>query len=268
GRVAKFGKSSEYWKSRLKGMAWAAAYSTYFEIGPILSEAAIGNEGGYTYVPGCGYYPTCTKKPSRTYNPPTNNTGWVDFIVTPTIGLGWNILEDAVEAKIVDRIAQGRHDLKFNILRGTLTPSRSMANLLAGKLPWYRPSDETPINGTFRKLPDEVNGKPAWKNQPRWELGLHVITQHLPTIPNGCSDCATSNPGAGLSLAYRLSRLVFLSSEFNFFAGEKRTAQEALFGVKIGHSSRSWGLYSQARPGFIRYEAAAGPGAENRYEST
>src|SRR5262249_33645289 len=85
-----------------------------------------------------------------------------------------------------------------------------------------------------RKLPEEVNGKPAWKNQPRWELGLHVISQHLPTIPRGCSGCATFNPGAGFSLAYRLSGLLYLSSQFNFFAGEKRSAQEALFGVKFG----------------------------------
>lgn len=268
GRAATLGKSSAYWKSRIKAMAWAAVYSTYFEIGPILSEAAIGNEGGYTYIPGCGFYPTCTKKPGRTYKPPTNNTGWVDFVVTPTIGLGWIVLEDAVETKIVDRIAQGRHTLKFNILRGTLTPSRSMSNLLAGKLPWYRASDETPASGKFGKSLAEVKGRPPWKNQPRWDLGLHVISLHLPTGPKGCSGCGTLNPGAGLDLSYRLTRFVYLSSEFNVFPGGKRAAQEGLFGVKVGHSSHSWGLYSQARPGFLRYDASAGPGATGQYDST
>ena len=61
GRSARFGKSPAYWKSRMKAMAWAAAYSAYFEIGPVLSEAAIGNEGGYTYIPHCGFYPTCPR---------------------------------------------------------------------------------------------------------------------------------------------------------------------------------------------------------------
>ena len=46
GRAARFGKSSNYWYSRLKAMAWATAWEAYFEIGPIFSEAAIGNEGG------------------------------------------------------------------------------------------------------------------------------------------------------------------------------------------------------------------------------
>src|SRR5262249_2993891 len=193
GRTAKFGKSSTYWKSRLKATAWAAVYSTYFEIGPILSEAAIGNEGGYTYIPGCGYYPTCKKKPGRTYKPPTNNTGWVDFVVTPTIGLGWMMLEDAIEVKIVDRLAQGRHNLKFDILRGALNPGRSMSNLLAGRLPWYRPSHETRGSGMFIKSRAEVQSRPAWKDQPRWDLGLHVIGLHLPTGPKGCSGCGTFN---------------------------------------------------------------------------
>ena len=87
-------------------------------------------------------------------------------------------------------------------------------------------------------------------------------------LAKGCSGCGTFNMGAGLDLAYHLSRLVYLSSEFNFFPGEKRSAQEALFGVKVGHSAHSWGLYSQARPGFIRYDASLGPGVESQYEST
>src|SRR5260370_28305476 len=57
GRSARFGKSSTYWYSRLKAMAWATVFEAYFEFGPVLSEAAIGNEGGYTHVPGCGLTP-------------------------------------------------------------------------------------------------------------------------------------------------------------------------------------------------------------------
>jgi len=85
GRAERFGKSGSYWKSRLRAMAWAAAYSAYFEIGPVLSEAAFGNEGGFTYVPKCGLAPCSI--PGRKLKPPTNNTGWVDFVVTPTVGI-------------------------------------------------------------------------------------------------------------------------------------------------------------------------------------
>jgi hypothetical protein len=137
GRSERFGKSSAYWKSRFRAMLYAAAYSAYFEAGPLLSEAALGNEGGYTYVPKCGLAP-CTI-PGRKLQPPTNNTGWVDFVVTPTVGMGWIVLEDAIEAKIVDSLAGDSTALKWKILRGSLAPSHSMANFFQGKLPWYRP---------------------------------------------------------------------------------------------------------------------------------
>ncbi len=44
GQAVEFGRSRQYWESRLKAFAWAGAYSTQFELGP-LSEAAIGNVG-------------------------------------------------------------------------------------------------------------------------------------------------------------------------------------------------------------------------------
>src|SRR3954468_7122876 len=37
-----FGRNSQYWKSRLRALAFSAAYSTQFELGPV-SEASIGN---------------------------------------------------------------------------------------------------------------------------------------------------------------------------------------------------------------------------------
>ena len=57
---------------KLKAMAWAAAYSTAFEIGPV-SEATIGHVG----------------RDRRTQ-------GVVDFVVTPTAGLGFILGEDLV----------------------------------------------------------------------------------------------------------------------------------------------------------------------------
>ena len=39
-----FDNSNAYWRSRLKALAWSAAWSTQFEIGPV-SQASIGNVG-------------------------------------------------------------------------------------------------------------------------------------------------------------------------------------------------------------------------------
>jgi hypothetical protein len=66
-------KTREYWRTRLKAFAWMAAWSKQFEVGP-LSETDFGNQGGWTYVNGCGTALACLKHPE--HGPPTNNTGW------------------------------------------------------------------------------------------------------------------------------------------------------------------------------------------------
>lgn len=273
GRSARFGKSRAYWNSRLKALGWAAVYSAYFEIGPILSEAALGNEGGYTYIPGCGAYPTCHKEPGKHYKPPTNNTGWVDFVVTPTIGTGWILLEDAIETKFVDRIADGRPDLRYKILRGALSPSRTMSNFLAGKPPWYRYSPENSVWTAFGAPYQLQQARPEWMDDPRWNFGLQFISLGLPMDWEGCSACRVYVPGIGLSLDYRLSRFLTFDSEYNFFpgggaAGKRGGAQEVLAGLKVGRPFRSWGVFSQVRPGFIHYDKALVPGSKSAFEGT
>lgn len=261
GRSARFGRSSAYWASRFKAMAWAAAYSAYFEIGPVLSEAAIGNEGGYSYVPGCGFYPTCKKDSGERYKPPTNNTGWVDFIVTPTIGMGWIILEDFLEADLVDKLADGSPSLKYKILRGALAPSRSMSNFLAGKPPWYRAAASRDVVAAFGSEIEPVLEVPAWKDAPRWGLGLQLTSASLPMDGEGCPSCRVFAPGVGLSFDYRLTQLVYFDSEFNVFPGRgtRGRAEEGLFGVRVGRTARSWGLFTQVRPGFIRFDRTLVP---------
>lgn len=248
-------------------MAWAAAYSAYFEIGPVLSEAAIGNEGGYTYVPHCGFYPTCPKEPGERYKPPTNNTGWVDFVVTPVIGTGWLILEDFLEAELVDRLANGSPDLKFKILRGALAPSRSMSNFLAGRPPWYQASEQREVLAAFGSPVQPSKITPAWKDDPRWGLGVQLTTLNVPMDWEGCAGCRVTATGIGLDLNYRLTRLIYMDSEFNIFPGTggRGAVEEGLLGVKVGHTARTWGVFTQMRPGFVHYEKTLVPGS-NEYE--
>jgi hypothetical protein len=270
GRSVRFGKSSTYWHSRLRAMAWAAVYSAYFEIGPIFSEAAIGNEGGYTYVPGCGMYP-CTRYPGKDFKPPTNNTGWVDFVVTPTVGLGWIILEDAIETQIVDRLADGSPALKFKILRGALSPSHTFANMFAGKAPWFRyPTEGSPKKffGTSL-LPAE---RFPWKDEPRFSTGIQFISMNFPLDREGCSSCKQFSPGVGLDFSYRVAKYVFVNSVVNLFPGsgsfgEHGASQEMLAGIKLGHTGRSWGLFSDLRGGTVHYDKVLVPGSSTAYES-
>jgi hypothetical protein len=108
-------KSKDYWRSRFKSMGWMAVASTHYELGP-LGEAAFGNVG---LEPG-------TK-------------GAVDLVVTPTLGLATLVVEDFADSRLImplERRIQNRY-IRL-VLRSLLNPSRSMANLLSFKVPWYR----------------------------------------------------------------------------------------------------------------------------------
>ena len=114
GRSRRFGKSSAYWRSRLKSLAWSAAWSTQFEIGPV-SQASIGNVGLHG---------------KQTY---------VDLVITPTAGLGLLVTEDALDKYLVQKIERNSGSFYLKITsRMVLNPTRSIANLLRFKKPWHR----------------------------------------------------------------------------------------------------------------------------------
>jgi hypothetical protein len=114
-RDIQFGKNRRYWKAKLRGTAYSYIYSVLFEIGPI-SEASIGNIQAE--------YP---------------QQGFVDHVVTPVIGLGWSITEDALDQYFI-RYVERRTANRWTrlLVRGGLNPARSMSNVLALKPPWHR----------------------------------------------------------------------------------------------------------------------------------
>jgi hypothetical protein len=269
-RALKFGKSGAYWQSRMKAMAWSAVYSAYFEIGPGLSEVAIGNEGGYTYTPGCGHY-VCDRPG---YKPPTNNTGWVDFIVTPTMGTGLLILEDSIDREIMDRYFQDDSRFGIKVVRSMLSPTHSMANMLAGRMPWFRFSDDAlERNAAFGPVVNpRLDSDESWRYEHRWSAGLHYTNIDLPMDWPGCAACRMHSSGAGATLGYRLTKFISFDSEFNVFPGSgsadgKSSAEELLAGVKIGRTLGSWGLFTTLRPGLIHYDKTLAPGSQTDYES-
>ena len=127
GRHLQFENTRAYWKSRLKALAWNAAYSTQFEIGPF-GEASIQKLGSYQYR-NC---PTC---------PVTDGAGLIDFVITPTVGSGWLIGEDLLDKYVPAKLERrfGRNGWT-NLLRCLLNPARTGANILNHKSPWYRAS--------------------------------------------------------------------------------------------------------------------------------
>ena len=88
----------------------------------------IGNEGGWTYPIHC--HTICTAP--GTYKKYTNNTGWVDFTITPTVGILWLLAEDTLDRFISDRV-QGGNTVSKSCPRScavSLNPSRTMANAI------------------------------------------------------------------------------------------------------------------------------------------
>lgn len=118
-RRLEFGNNRAYWNSRLKAMAYNAAYSVQFELGPV-SEATLGNLGS-SESPG--------------------TMGAVDLVMTPIGGATWQVTEDVVDRYVVrwleDRI---RPRIGKIIVRGTLNPARAFTNMLRFQVPWHRDS--------------------------------------------------------------------------------------------------------------------------------
>jgi hypothetical protein len=112
--------NKKYWQSRMRAMAWAAAYSTQFEIGPI-SEASLGNVG---------------RTPTEKSQHPM---GWVDLVITPTMGTAWLVGEDLLDRYLIRWIeSKIKNRTLIIITRTFLNPTRSFANMHRGELFWRR----------------------------------------------------------------------------------------------------------------------------------
>ena len=101
----------------LRASLFSLFMSTQFELGPF-SEASIGNVG--------------MRDPKK--------MGWVDLVITPTLGVMWMVGEDVIDAKVL-KLMDGQQIVLRNTVRFFLNPSRGAANLSRGKWPWYRTRD-------------------------------------------------------------------------------------------------------------------------------
>lgn len=104
-----------YWRSRLRAMGFAWAYSEQFEIGPA-SEASLGNIQSY--------YPAY---------------GFVDHVITPVFGLGLMVAEDVADKYVIKWVEDHTTNPWVRALvRSWANPCRSYANFMAFRRPWER----------------------------------------------------------------------------------------------------------------------------------
>jgi hypothetical protein len=246
----------QYWRSRFKAFLWATAYSTHSEIG-FLGEAGVGNEGGWTYPIKCKT-PGCPNWTPRMHY--TNNTGWVDFIITPTVGTLWLIAEDTLDRFVSDRVqGDNRSSLAPVLLRGALNPARTMANLMRFKAPWYRdyqhdPEIERSLAVHFMASDEQIA-----------ELGRLrrlAIAPYFHSMPFGSPDhpCTLcfADAGAGVAVDYALNHGVSLSFAVEKHAGPlgkgPTTAESTAsisYGLRFVHEGRTSTLSMAVRPGVV-----------------
>jgi hypothetical protein len=210
GRELEIGSDPAYWKSRFHAFLWSVAYSTHSEIS-FLGEAGIGNEGGWTYPIRCKT-PNCPEwHPGWHY---TNNTGWVDFTITPTVGFLWMLGEDALDRFVSDHFQGGdRFNLGLAFMRGAINPSRTFANLMRLQLPWYRDFQHDP------ELENSLLVHPQPSDEQIAEAGRFrrfAIAPFYHTMPMGspaqpCTMCF-SNGGFGVTFDYAITH--WLAADF------------------------------------------------------
>ena len=263
GSTRVIGSDPQYWTSRLKGMAWAAAFEVQWKIGP-LSETSIGNAGGWEYVPRCGTATSCLGNPHNL--PPTNNTGLSDWIVTPIVGTGWVIVEDAIDKYVAGKVSEHNH-VAGVVLRSALEPTRNFAALFNGVLPWKREYAEREF---IRHEPsisiDSVEGDDSWRTK-RATTGIDFVSVSLPVRQAGCVQCRDNYQGIGFPYSFRVFEHVYFDSELNHLFGSngEDPTLEGLFGVKFGEQGKKWGLFGKLRPGFIYYKNAWSGGEDAHY---
>jgi hypothetical protein len=252
------GKNSRYWTSRLKATAWAAVWSVQLEIGPV-SETSIGNQGGFTYVPGCGTEVSCLNNP-KYRKPPTNNTGLSDYVVTPLVGIAWVLGEDTADKYIVTPIAVNHPILGGRVLRSALEPTRSFAAIFAGKFPWELPMSENNFVSSTRSRVPPTFGTCESPPTRRFEFGTQYTNISLPVLSNTCSGlaCRKNLAGFGTNFGYNFSRGIAFDSTLNFIPAQQgsKPMTEGLFGIRIGGSTEHVGVFAKLRPGFIYYDNA------------
>ncbi len=149
----------------------------------------------------------------------TNNTGWVDFIITPTVGTLWLLAEDTLDRYVSDTVQGGNRSRKLpKILRASLNPSRTMANAMRLKAPWYRdfqhsPELEKSYGVHFLPSDEQTRVDPL----RRFSFSPYFRTMPFGTPAESCIVCI-ENPGGGVELQFAMMRWMSAS-----FAAEKQS---------------------------------------------
>ena len=250
-----------YWNSRFKAFLWATAFSTQQKVSPV-GEAGIGNDGGFTYGNQCLYHCNAANFPPGSKY--TNNTGWTDLVITPTVGTLWVFAEDFLDKDVSDRLSAKYPDKMWpKFVRGGLNPSRSFANMLRWRVPWYRDFQEPIPAGNrvhFFSSDDVIESHEL----ARVEFAPYFAAPTVAANTASCFNCREFAIGAGLQTTTRIRGWLTFDSDVSYHpdasplpsdrAGGSMT--RAVFGLGASRNWRYWGLHVGLRPGVVHFDNA------------
>jgi hypothetical protein len=199
----------------------------------------------------------------------TNNTGWVDFIITPTVGTLWLLGEDTLDRYVTDPLVE-QHPKAFGYkaLRAGLNPTRSLANMMGGRYPWYRAYDR-PIQYEVAAA-EKVDTSSSEERVEHFDLNPYYTSLTVAANSTDCVSCRkTTATGAGAVIGIRVNRYVDLVADLGGLPDVSSVPSPNIggslmlgnFGVRSGFSGRWFAAKVTLAPGFASYSRTqAAPG--------
>jgi len=138
GMTLEFSNTHAYWSSRLRALAFSAAYSTEWKLGPV-GESGVGHNGDHE---------------SGDNGRVRNETGFVSLVTTPFGGTLWTVSEDVLDKKVVRHLENFSRNPFMLMAYSFLTPGRTTGNLLRFRPPWYRDSRTVKANSFWSDPPE------------------------------------------------------------------------------------------------------------------
>jgi hypothetical protein len=253
-----------YVMSRFKGFLWATVFSTHEKISPA-GEAGMGNDGGFTYGNQCHYLCNSSNFGAGTSDTKyTNNTGWTDFIITPTVGMLWVLAEDVLDKDISDRLVLAHPEKMWpKYVRGGLNPSRSFANIMRWHAPWYRDYEQSPVvppRVHWFQSDDEI----ADRAVPRFQFSPYFTGLTIAANTPACFNCRETAMGAGMEQTTNIRGWLGFDSAVSYHPNASPLPSDraggdmlvAVFGLGATREWHNYGLHLGLRPGLVRFNNA------------
>jgi hypothetical protein len=154
-----------------------------------------------------------------------------------------------------------RHPDSFEIkmVRASLNPPASLANILRGHFPWWRDYEHPNESESFliRKFEHAMDVEA----EEHADLYLHYRSLSLGTNNGQCFDCRNTAAGAGLELGVAVRRYLDVIADVSIHPDASSvsslnvggTLTAANFGVRSGYSGKRFAAKVSLAPGFASY---------------